>query len=124
MIRKQLISFAVGLFCLLATAMRADAHAFLIHAEPQVGSKMKKAPNEVRIWFNEPVQQASSTIKVFSGSGKQVDKKDTHLDRGNRALLHVSLTARLASGTYKVIWRVTSVDTHITNGDFRFQIAP
>jgi len=124
MMRKQLVSLAVGLFSLLAITMRADAHAFMVRAEPRVGSKVKKAPTEVRIWFSEPVQQASSTIKVFGGSGKQVDKEDTHLDRGNRALLHVSLPAGLASGTYKVIWRVISEDTHITNGDFRFQIIP
>ncbi len=42
----------------------------------------------------------------------------------DRALLHVSLPPGVASGTYRVIWRVTSVDTHVTNGDFRFQIVP
>ena len=30
----------------------------------------------------------------------------------------------LAAGTYKVVWRVVSVDTHVTNGDFRFTMAP
>ena len=122
--RKQLISIAVGLFSLLAMAAQANAHAFMVRAEPRVGSKVKKAPSEVRVWFSETVQQASSTIKVFDGSGKQVDKKDTHLDPANRALLHVSLAPALPPGTYRVIWRVTSVDTHVTNGDFRFQIAP
>ena len=124
MIRRQLVSFAVGLFCLLATTMPADAHAFMVRAEPRVGSKVKKAPTEVRIWFSEPVRSISSSIKVFDENGEQIDKKDTHLDRDNRALLHVSLRSGLAPGIYKVIWRVTSVDTHVTNGDFRFQIAP
>jgi len=104
--------------------MRADAHAFMVRAEPRVGSKVKKAPTEVRIWFSEPVRSILSSIKVFDGNGTQLDKKDAHLDRDNRALLHVSLRSGLAPGKYKVIWRVTSVDTHITNGDFRFQIVP
>jgi copper resistance protein C len=120
---KQLIGFAFGLLSLLTMTMRADAHAFMVHAEPRVGSKVKKAPNKVQIWFSEPVQPASSTIKVFDVHGKQVDKKDTHLGRTNRALLHVSLIPGLAPGFYRVIWRATSVDTHMTNGDFRFQIA-
>jgi methionine-rich copper-binding protein CopC len=124
MIRKQLIFLAVGLFSLLAMAMPANAHAFMVHAEPPVGSKIKKTPNEIRIWFNEPVKPALSSIMVFDGNGTQPDKKDTHLDRDNRALLHVSLRSSLAPGIYKVIWRVTSVDTHVTNGDFRFQIVP
>jgi methionine-rich copper-binding protein CopC len=122
--QKQFMPFAIGLLSLVATAIQADAHAFMIHAEPRVGGKMKKAPNEVRIWFNEPVKPALSSIKVFDGNGKQIDNKDTHLDRDNRALLHVSLRSGLAPGIYKVIWRVTSVDTHVTNGDFRFQTVP
>jgi len=94
----------------------------MVRAEPRVGSKVKKAPSEVRVWFSETVQQASSTIKVFDGSGKQVDKKNTRLDPRNHALLDVSLEPDLAPGSYRVILRVTSVDTHVTNGDFRFQI--
>jgi methionine-rich copper-binding protein CopC len=119
---KQFIPFTVGLLTLLAMTIRVDAHAFLAHAEPRVGSRVKKAPSEVRIWFSEPIRSSLSSIKVFDEKGKQVDKKDTHVDRVNRALLHISLTPGLAPGSYKVIWRVTSMDTHVTNGDFRFQI--
>lgn len=124
MIRKQLISLAVGLLSLLATATRVDAHAFMVRAEPRVGSRVKKPPTEVRIWFSEPVRSILSSIKVFDENGTQIDKKDAQVDRANRALLHVSLRSVLAPGTYKVTWRVTSVDTHVTNGDFRFQIVP
>jgi methionine-rich copper-binding protein CopC len=118
----QIIGFALGLLSLLGAAAQVDAHAFMVRARPAVGSKVISAPTEVQIWFSEPLQQASSTIQVFDGNGKQIDKKDTHLDRVNRALVHVSLPAGLGSGTYKVTWRVTSIDTHITTGDFRFQI--
>lgn len=102
---------------------RTDAHAFMVHAEPRVGSKVKKVPADVRIWFSEPVQPASSSIRVFDEHGKQVDRKNTHVDRDNHALLDVSLVSGLTPGMYRVIWRVMSVDTHVTNGDFRFQVA-
>jgi copper resistance protein C len=124
MMQKSLIPLAIALLTLLAMPIRVDGHAFLARAEPRVGSRIKKPPNEVRIWFSEPVQSVSSSIKVFDASGKQVDKRDTHLDRANRALLHVSLTPGLAPGSYKVMWRATSVDSHVTDGDFRFQLAP
>jgi CopC domain len=39
-----------------------------------------------------------------------------------RSVLCVSLTPRLTAGGYKVVWRATSADTHVTNGDFRFQV--
>jgi methionine-rich copper-binding protein CopC len=121
---KRFALFAVGLVSLLATAVRVDAHAFVVRAQPRVGSKITKAPNEVRVWFSEPVQPDVSSIQVFDALGKQVDKRDTHLDRDDRALLCVSLRPTLGPGTYHVVWRATSADTHMTSGDFSFQIVP
>jgi copper resistance protein C len=120
--QKQLVPFVVAVLSVTAAAVRVEAHAFLVRAEPRVGSKLDKAPTQVRIWFTESVDPVSSSIKVFDGQGKQVDKKDTHSDPGNRALLRISLKPALAPGEYRVIWRVASVDTHVTSGDFRFQI--
>jgi len=122
--QQQFMPFAIGLLSLLTAATQADAHAFIVRAEPRVGSEVRKAPNEVRIWFSEPVRAELSSIAVFDANGIQVDKKDGHSDGANRALLHVSLKSVLPPGIYKVIWHVTSVDTHVTNGDFKFQIMP
>jgi methionine-rich copper-binding protein CopC len=121
---KRLVPFVVAVLSIIAAAVRAEAHAFLIRAEPRVGSKVNKSPTEVRVWFSETVQAGFSSIYVFDVSGKQVDKKNTHSDRSNRAVLCVSLIPALTPGSYKVIWRVTSADTHVTSGDFHFQVVP
>ena len=121
---KRLVPFVVAVLSLITAAVRVEAHAFLVRAEPRVGSKLTKVPTEVHVWFSETVQASVSSIQVFDVSGKQVDKKDTHLDRANRAALCVSLIPSLTPGSYKVVWRVTSADTHVTSGDFRFQIVP
>ncbi len=105
------------------TITHAHAHAFLDHAEPAVGSKVKQIPHAVRIWFSEPIQPALSTIKVFDATAQQIDKKDTYSDGENKALLQVSLPS-LSLGTYKVTWRVVSIDGHVTKGDFTFRLAP
>jgi methionine-rich copper-binding protein CopC len=122
--QKRLVPFVVAVLSIIAAAVRVEAHAFLIRAEPRVGCKVTKVPTEVRVWFSETVQAGVSSIHVFDVSGKQVDKKDTHSDRANRAVLCVSLMPALTPGSYKVIWRVTSADTHVTSGDFHFQIVP
>jgi methionine-rich copper-binding protein CopC len=122
--QKRLVPLVVAALSIIAAAVRVEAHAFLIRAEPRVGSKVNKVPTEVRVWFSETVQAGVSNIQVFDVSGKQVDKKDTHSDRANRAVLCVSLISALTPGSYKVIWRVTSADTHATSGDFQFQIVP
>ena len=122
--QKRLFPFVVAMLSVIAASARVEAHAFLIRAEPRVGSKVNKVPTEGRVWFSEPVQAGVSSIQVFDMRGKQVDKKDTHSDRTNRAVLCVSLIPALTPGRYKVIWRVTSADTHVTSGDFHFQIVP
>jgi methionine-rich copper-binding protein CopC len=122
--KKRLVPFVVAVLSVIAAAVRVEAHAFLVRAEPRVGSKVNKVPAEVRVWFSETVRAGASSIHVFDVSGKQVDKKDTHSDRTNRAVLCVSLIPALTPGSYKVIWRVTSMDTHVTDGNFHFQIVP
>ena len=112
----------VSLFLIILTGTaRVEAHAFLKEAEPNVGCTVPSSPNEVRIRFTENIEPAFSSIQVFDSSGKEMDKRDVHLDRSDRALLHVSLP-RLGPGTYKVVWRVVSVDTHVTNGNFTFRV--
>jgi methionine-rich copper-binding protein CopC len=116
---KRLI---IGFFLIfLAESARLEAHAFLKDAEPGVGSTVQTSPSEVRIRFTENVEPAFSSIQVLDASGKEVDKRDVHLDRSDGALLHVSLP-RLNAGVYKVVWRVVSVDTHVTNGNFTFRV--
>ncbi len=122
--QKRLVPFVVAALSVITAAVRVEAHAFLIRAEPRVGSKVNKVPTEVRVWFSETVQASVSSIRVFNESGKQVDKKDTHSDRANRAVICVSLILALTPGSYKVVWRVTSADTHVTSGNFHFQIVP
>jgi copper resistance protein C len=105
----------------LAGTARLEAHAFLRDAEPGVGSTVPTSPNEVKIRFTENIEPAFSSIQVFNASNSQVDKRDVHLDRSDHALLRVSLP-QLGVGTYKVVWRVVSVDTHVTNGSFTFRV--
>jgi copper resistance protein C len=109
------------LLIVLASLARLEAHAFLQRAEPAVGSTVQTSPTEVRVLFTENIEPAFSTIQVFDASGKEVDKHDARLDRFNHSLLHVSLPP-LQAGIYKVIWRVVSVDTHVTNGNFTFRV--
>lgn len=122
--QKQLLPFVIAVLGVIAAVVRVEAHAFLVRAEPRVGSKVNKSPTEVRVWFSEMVQLRLSSIKVFDASGKQVDKKDAHIDRANPAVLSVSLVPTLTAGSYKVVWRVTSSDTHVTDGNFHFEIVP
>jgi copper resistance protein C len=99
----------------------AAAHAFLDHAMPAVGSALHESPRSVRLSFNEQIEPAFSRVHVVDASGKTVDAGDSHVDASDPSVLAVSLPT-LAPGTYRVQWRVVSVDTHTTEGEFTFEI--
>jgi methionine-rich copper-binding protein CopC len=109
--------------CMLLLIQECWAHAFVDHAEPAVGSQIHAGPTHVKIWFTEKLEPALSRIQVFDTSGLEVDKRDVKIDQSNAALLTVSLP-ELKPGKYKVVWRAVSVDTHVTTGNYLFEIAP
>jgi copper resistance protein C len=116
---------AVGplLAVLLWGVAGAGAHAFLDHADPRVGSTVKNPPAQARLWFTGDLEPAFSTAQVLNEAGQRVDKGDSQVDSSDRTLLRLSLPP-LVPGTYKVVWRVLSVDSHVTEGDFTFRVAP
>jgi len=119
---SRLIAVAISAgFALLPVA--AFAHAHLDHASPAVGSTMAQAPKEVSLWFTEALEAKFSTIEVRDAQGRPVQAGPATLARDNTAQLRVPLKP-LSPGTYKVIWRVLSVDTHRTQGDFTFRVGP
>jgi copper resistance protein C len=115
-------STVVGLIplLLLLAAGEATAHAFLERADPRVGNKVAAAPREVTLWFTEKLETAFSSITVTNAAGQRVDTGKTRVS-GNQ--MSVSVRAS-GAGTYRVNWRVLSVDTHRTDGDFTFQVGP
>jgi methionine-rich copper-binding protein CopC len=102
---------------------RAQAHAHLDRASPASGSTVASAPKEVTIWFTEALEPKFSTIEVRDAKGAAMQAGPATLAAGNTAQLRVPLKP-LPPGTYKVIWRVLSVDTHRSQGDFSFRVGP
>jgi copper resistance protein C len=111
---------AFSAFGALAAA-DARAHVELDHASPAVGSTITTAPTEVALWFTESLEPAFSAIEVRNADGAPVQVDKAVVDPANRTQLRVPLKP-LPPGTYKVIWRVLSVDTHRTQGDFTFRV--
>jgi copper resistance protein C len=117
------VAWVFTLFLMMVATSEAGAHAFLDHAAPAVGSVVHGSPAQVTLWFTQELEPAFSTVQVQDRDGRRVDKQDKHVDPANSALLQVSLP-QLAPGRYRVMWRVLSVDTHVTEGDFTFDVVP
>ena len=84
-------------------------------------SRLKRAPDEVRLYFTERLEPAYSSVRVLDDGDVQVDRRDSRVDRANPLLLRATLPP-LAPGAYKVRWRVLSIDGDVTEGSFMFRI--
>jgi methionine-rich copper-binding protein CopC len=112
------IPFIATLLSLLFAAGAALAHAQLERATPSVGGSVSSAPREVVLQFSEKLEPAFSTVSVRDAAGARVDRGNA---RASGNTLRVSLDA-LKPGSYRVSWRVVSVDTHATRGDYSFRV--
>jgi methionine-rich copper-binding protein CopC len=99
----------------------ALGHSGLQRTEPPAESKLKRPPSEVKLFFTERLEPAYSTVRVKDDNGAQVDRQDAHVDPSNPLLLRATLQP-LEQGAYTVNWRVLSVDGHVTEGRFAFQV--
>lgn len=116
--RRSPVFGILPLLLLLFAAGEASAHAMLDHAQPRVGNKVATAPREVTLWFTQKLEPAFSTITVTDPSGKRADTGKSRVS-GNQ--MSVSLRPG-GSGSYHVTWHALSVDSHITDGSFAFQV--
>ena len=112
---KALIS---ALFVLIAGAVPASAHASLDHAEPRVGNTVKSSPQAVTLWFTQKLEPAFSNAQVTDASGATVS---TGRATVSGTVMRVGVRP-LPPGTYRVQWKVLSVDTHTTEGNFTFRV--
>jgi hypothetical protein len=99
----------------------AQAHAFLDHASPVVGSSVPASPPVVTLWFTQDLEPAFSGVTVTNEAGQRVDLGNVQIPQGSPAELQIGLKP-LPPGTYLVSWHVVSVDTHPTEGTFTFEV--
>jgi methionine-rich copper-binding protein CopC len=106
---------------LLAAALGAtgaQAHAFLDHASPLVGSTVQAAPHELTLSFTQNLEPTFSTVQVTGPSGARVDQGKPQIS-GNTMRVGIKASG---PGTYRVQWHALSVDTHKTQGSFTFHV--
>ena len=118
-ISAKIIAVAVALLALSAPAL---AHAFLDHAVPGVGMTVSGSPAELELTFTQDLVPAFSGVRVASESGSPIAIGRPVFGPANT--IHVRLPHALKPGTYLVSWHVVSVDTHRTQGTYKFIIVP
>lgn len=104
----------------LAVAPAALAHATLVSSTPSNGAVLQRAPKQVVVTFDEPVESALGSLRVYDGDLQRVDDGATTKPEPDQVA--VGLPATLPRGTYTVAWSVISADSHPVHGAFVFSV--
>lgn len=96
----------------------AVAHAFLQHADPGAGAQLGAAPRQVTLTFSESLEPSFSGLSVTDAAGHDVEAAPAKVSGPN---MSVALKP-LPPGFYRVSWHAVSMDTHRTEGSYKFNL--
>ena len=116
----------VGLFLVVALAVgmpaaSALAHSMLVKAEPARRAVLTKAPNQVRLWFNEKIEGDYASLIVLDDKKQSItDVKPTLASDDPKSI--ILPLPELVPGKYSIKFRVLSVDGHVVESSFDFTV--
>ncbi|MGO4537438.1 copper resistance protein CopC [Paenibacillus sp. 2TAB19] len=96
-----------------------SAHAYLSHSTPLQDAELQASPEAIKLTFTEKIDSKLSSVTLTKASDGSSIAGKLSAD-GEMTLVYT--IPKLESGEYKVVWQVLSLDTHITDGSFRFAI--
>lgn len=120
--KRATLFAALAVLCLILLPKAAFAHAYIVNSNPSQNEELKKAPPEIKIEFNEPIQKGFHSITVRNSSGERVDSGQTKIDPQNRKILTVKLNKNVKNDIYSAEWRVVSADGHPVSGTIPFSV--
>ena len=115
---------AIALLAIALTPCAAGAHAVLVKSSPARRAVLTLPPARVELTFNERLEPAYSKVSVWAEGKTQVDDGKIVVAPDDPRRLSVGLPPSLARGTYTVKFRVLSVDGHLVEGTYPFEIRP
>lgn len=128
---KQLLRFDVkkitvflALMCLLSILFQVNsvmAHAALVKSDPPRRATLTLPPKHIQLWFNEKIEGAYASVIVKDSQQNIVttNSPESITDDPKSILLNLP---ELEPGRYNVHYRVMSVDGHVIESNFDFNV--
>jgi methionine-rich copper-binding protein CopC len=109
----------ITLAALFVPVLAAEAHAELVNAVPEPGSVVASDVREIRLTFDEAIEQGSS-ITLFAEGFQAIPGIQAQLQDAD---MFAVIPAALDSGVYTVQWAAVGDDGHTTQGSYQFSVA-
>lgn len=96
-----------------------QAHAYMSESSPAQESELEVAPSEIIVKFTEPIDTDVSQLILKKKTGETIEGELT----GEEDNTLIFTPPDLEDGIYNVSWQVLALDSHVTEGSFRFSVA-
>jgi copper transport protein len=108
------------LLAVLADVRQVLAHPKILETVPAENAQLDIAPAEVRIVFDEPLEEALSQIALYDARRQQIGITGGRLTE-QPTVLALPLP-QLEPGVYTVVWETVGADGHPIKGNFTFSV--
>lgn len=115
------VAALIAALCVLIPTGPAWAHAALLASTPADGVLLAAQPGEIVLTFSEKVATGLGAVKVVGPDGRRADTGDVSTRDGGREVI-APLRDGLPQGTYVLLWRVVSEDSHPVAGASTFSV--
>jgi len=119
-----LATILCGIFVAISTKP-VEAHAGLKASEPAASAVLEDSPEQIRLMFGEAVEISFGSIRLFDANSRLIvlptPRHEVVNSTVNAQVVQVRVP-ELQPGSYLVVWRVVSTDSHPVQGAFAFQI--
>lgn len=118
---RAVVAALVAVLAVLLPAAPAWAHAALLESTPADGQVLVSQPAEIVLRFSERVATGLGSVKVVGPDGKRADTGQVGSRSGGKQVV-AELRDGLPQGTYVLLWRVVSEDSHPVSGASTFSV--
>lgn len=118
------IAVIAGLVILLLALFRIDnvmAHAALVKSDPPRRAMLSLPPKHIQLWFNEKIEGSYASIAVKDSNQNLVTSNNPEIVEDDPKSILLGLP-QIEPGRYTVHYRVMSVDGHVIESTFDFNV--
>jgi copper transport protein len=114
--KKAFLSAVLAVLLTIIVTTVGQAHANLLRSDPADGSVLSESPQEIRLWFDEPISPRFSSVQLFDVDSQTIEVISIHFDPADPSVLIVELP-QLPDGVYSMLWKILSeADGHFSQG--------
>ncbi len=106
---------------LISQANFVWAHTSLVKSDPPRRASLSESPAQIQLWFSEAIEAEYISVNVLDWNEKVVSLDEPEVVEDDPKSIVLAMP-KLVSGSYKVKYRVLSIDGHVFESSYGFRV--